>query len=186
LQDINASQQAAFFLVWNADLDGHAALCRRFLESADSTGTVKALRDFSKAIGICPDADSQLTSRAVDLATAAVDMAPSNRWGMLSLGISHYRQGDLLKADQWLTRAATAQQPRLRLLARAFLSMIRFQQGDVEDATKHRIAVEAGLGQVAFTELRSPFAIHHDDLAIWLALQEVRRVLGVESDTVGK
>ncbi len=92
----------------------------------------------------------------------------------------HYRKGELTPAREALAHAAAADQPRLRLLSLAFLAMTRFQQGEIEEATDHLHAVEDGLGLVAFTDLSRPAGIHHDDLAIWLALREVRQVMQVE------
>ncbi len=178
-QDVNASQQAAFFLVWKGDLDEHAALCRKLLESAEESPTMKAARDFAKSVTICPGVDSQLVKRAVNLASQAVTAAPSNRWGHLALGMSHFRQGDLAQANEWLTKAADTPTPRIHLLARALLAIIRFQQGELQEANNHLQAVEEGLGLFALIDLHSPFAMHHDDLAIWLALQEVREVMQV-------
>jgi tetratricopeptide (TPR) repeat protein len=179
--DVNATQQAAFFLVWSGDNQRHQRLCRTLLQSAEGTENAKVARDFSKVVLIHSTLDPAHIDAAARLAVKAMDLAPSNSWGMLSMGMAHYRQGELSRAAEWLNRAVGAEPANLSLVARAFLAMTKFQQGKPNEAREDLRAVEAGLGPVASTDLQSPFTLHHDELAVWLAWKEARQTLQIEA-----
>jgi tetratricopeptide (TPR) repeat protein len=152
------------------------------LEAANGTEVVKVARDSSKAVLIRPQADAELVEAAAVLADQAADRSPNNLWSVLTLGMSHYRQDKLAKADECLHRAAEAPGIRLSLLAQVFLAMTKFRQGEVQAALEQLEKAEKGLGLVAVIDLQSPFVLHHDELAVWLALQEARRLMKIEPD----
>ncbi len=182
VEDLNASQQTAFFLIWQGDVDRYAVLCRKLLEAADGTEVIKTARDSAKAVLIHPQSDPELVDAAAVLADQAAKRSPTNLWSVLTLGMSHYRQGRLDEAAEYLERAAAAPEVRLSLLARVFLAMTKFRQGDIQKAREQLEEAEQGLGLVAVIDLQSPFVLHHDDLAVWLALREARRLIEIKPD----
>ena len=171
VEDLNASQQTAFFLIWQGNPDRYASFCRRLLEAAKGTAVIKVARDSSKAVLIRSQVDAELVEAATVLANQAAERSRKNLWSVLTLGLSHYRQGRLAEANECLHRAAKASETRLSLLARVFLAMTKFRQGEVQEALEQFEKAEEGLGPVAVIDLQSPFFLHHDDLAIWLALR---------------
>jgi tetratricopeptide (TPR) repeat protein len=180
LNDMNATQQAAFFLTWQGAAERHTTLARTLLESARATDNAKVARDVAKAVLINPDVSPDLVEPAAALAKKGLELAPANTWSVLSLGMGDYRRGDFSQATTQLSRALDASSQRLRLLAHAFLAMAAFQRDDSESARKHLHTVETGIGLIAFADLESPFVLHHDDLAVWLALREARRTMHVK------
>jgi hypothetical protein len=64
--------------------------------------------------------------------------------------------------------------------------MARFQLGDHEGALEDLRIAETQVGVAAFADLESPLSLHHDDLAIWLALKEARDTMqATEGDAAG-
>jgi tetratricopeptide (TPR) repeat protein len=91
--------------------------------------------------------------------------------------MGHYRQGNLSEAAAELNRAIDSNSESPSLLARVFLAMTVCRQGDLDSAGQHLRLAERGLGLAALVDLQSPFSLHHDDLAAWLALQEAREMI---------
>ena len=58
-----------------------------------------------------------------------------------------------------------------------YLAMARQQQGARDEAKALLQDTEETFRPIAVAELQSPFTIHHDDLAVWLALQEARQFI---------
>jgi tetratricopeptide (TPR) repeat protein len=175
--DLNDSQQVAFFLLWQGDTDTYRAFCQQLLVAAADSQEPKTARDTAKAILIHSDSDRQSTEAANELAERAFRVTRKNPWSVLIVGMACYRHGDMDKASEYLQRATQSDSVRLRLLGQLYLAMVRQQQGARDEAQALLRETEETFGPIAVVELQSPFTIHHDDLAVWLALQEARQFI---------
>jgi serine/threonine protein kinase/tetratricopeptide (TPR) repeat protein len=104
--------------------------------------TLASMDKLTRLLATCPDAKVRNTSRAIELAKKAVELAPNDGNYLNTLGVAHYRGG--------AAKAAVAALEKSMELRKGgdgfdwfFLAMAHWQQGDKEEARKlYRRAVE--------------------------------------------
>ena len=103
------------------------------MEAAPRNAT--ALNNLAWLLATCPIADVRDPGRAVELAKAAVDLAPNtvNYWN--TLGAAHYRAGDWLAAVAALDKAAGLRR-RPDSDDGFFMAMSHWRLGDKEQARR--------------------------------------------------
>ncbi len=175
--------ETAAVQAWLSKDADHAITCRRLLELAAGTDDATVANRAAKAYCLRPSSDPQLNEAALLLAHRAVDLDHGQRnlpWDQMVLGMTEYRQGHYLVADQALTAAEESAKGNgfVQGPARFFRAMSLVRQG--KEAEARQLFAEAGSRMKPLpTGERQPFTngAGPDDLIVWLAYKEVKALL---------
>jgi tetratricopeptide (TPR) repeat protein len=122
------------FLCDEGKLDEAVELCQRAVEI--NLGTAFVHNNVAWVLATQRDVELRDSTRAVQLARKAVELEPANGAHWNTLGVAHYRTGELNAAIEALEKSDDVLQGQLFSFNGFFLAMAHWQLGRQDDARK--------------------------------------------------
>jgi eukaryotic-like serine/threonine-protein kinase len=182
------SLKVAALQAWFGEDKELAATRQRILTFALGTNDVQRAERAAKACSIRPSADTAELEAALVLGRRAVDLGKTHAYlpyYQLALGMAEYRAGKFAAADQALRAAAETgkDNPQTTINAAFYRAMSLFKQGNHDEARKLAAATAAKMRPLPADEknpLASATGNPHDDLILWMAYKEAKRLIGFD------
>ena len=187
--------RTAALLGWVGRRKEHRELSGRALKSLSASDDADAFHLAAESFLLIPSSDEELRGLAAEAARTAVKKVfhPAARpWGDVTTGMSEFRQGDFVKAEEIFTKVCNIggynNNSRQRFtIALFWRSMASHKLGKYNEARAdfERAKSRMKPQKIPSRDKLKAVAFYHNPLKIWLAYEEAKALLdppGEESD----
>ncbi len=178
-----ARQWLAIWQVWTGQTGDYEAMRRQWVQQTEGGEDPGVVERASKSFLLRPSTDSELTSRALKLATKSAERYMTDPWMLTTLGFAQYRNGLFAEGERNLLTAQRMAGPThfdTVTVARMVRVMCLVRLGRLDESRRLFREAEAAMLPMSTDESR-PFSgkrlAFPDELIGWLAYKEARALL---------
>lgn len=187
--DTEKAKQLATIHLWMGATNEHQALCRVLLAQAANSKEPTTHDRAAKAYLLQSHPDPETLRQAVASGRQALSLSNPNdaNWGwfLITAAMAEVRAGQAAVAENLLNKALAlaGDNDERRNLALAYRSVARVQLNRQSEARADLTQLETWLPKVQVSAAISPIFLDPDSMAVLLAREEARALVGVSSAT---